>query len=344
MATLSLFLRDRTSVTIKDLHKAVAHLKRGVRALQLRCQMAKMHEGLYEPEPFAVDVGKWLRSHAPSEAVVHCCAGHYELLIGQALPELAMSLSFGNCLAHGAGGIETSCSFSYGELRIEISNRTGGGASHAGSSLNQYSTGLGLKDLHGLCKAMGIKYQSLASNDGLYWHSTIYLPARHIPASEVAGTAAADRLPERVRVAVVDDQKMIPRLVKYKIEKQCKSAVVEYFVLDTTERYEAFVEETLPGSCRQWDLVILDQHMPMTDQPATVRRGTDLISLLKQHDFDGCTVMHTGNSTAGEIATYKAAGAHGSIGKGTENFVDELCRIYSRFMGTAIPDLSELQE
>ena len=341
MATLSLYLRGSASVGFKELHKAVGHLKRGVRALQLRCQITKMYEGTFDPEPFRVDAGRWLRSHAPGEAVVECCPGLFTIGIGQALPDLAMSLSFGNCLAHGDGEILVGCTFSNETLRIEIRNRIrAAGRAGAAASLNQYSTGLGLDDLRSICKALGVKNQSAASRDGKYWHSTIYLPARRVPASEVAVRAAAPScLPEGIRVQVADDQEMIPRLVKHKIEKHCRSAVVDVSVLDTTTAHNTFTRETLPRDCSEWDLVILDQHMPMVDQPATVHHGTDLITLLKQHGFDGCIVMHTGNSTADEIANYMDAGAHGAIGKGAEKFVDELCQIYSRFMGDSIPYL-----
>ena len=69
---------------------------------------------------------------------------------------------------------------------------------------------------------------------------------------------APTRVPHNLRVAVLDDVRMIVRLCKMQLETQLHARVEGYHV-DTLAAYETFANVTIPENKYGWDIVILDQ-------------------------------------------------------------------------------------
>ena len=114
-----------------------------------------------------------------------------------------------------------------------------------------------------------------------------------------------------------------------KMLKHCASAQVEVYRINNTDAHMHFCETVIPDRARLWDIVILDQHMPMDDRPGAIQTGTEMLPVLARYGCNALIVMHTGNTTAKDIMMYSNAGAHGTISKGTSTFIADVLDLYT---------------
>ena len=65
-------------------------------------------------------------------------------------------------------------------------------------------------------------------------------------------------VPRNLRIAVLDDIRMIVRLCTMQLQKQLHARVEGYHI-DTMSAYNEFADVTIPKNKCGWDIVILDQ-------------------------------------------------------------------------------------
>ena len=224
-----------------------------------------------------------------------------------------------------------------GLLRMDISNlMKDANAPPAGpgnilgmhQQLGNFSNGLGLEDMEDVCQRRNVPYRTFKRDNR--WHSVIELRAS-VAAATPTPDASAPPLPANLRVVIVDDQKMILRMAATLLRRNCAGIKVSTFRLDTLDSYNSFCSSA-KHACTTWNLFIVDQHFDYMHEKGVMKHGTDLLKLVLDCGFEGCLVMHSGNTTGSDIATYSACGAHGTVGKGAPNFADELARIYDNFL------------
>ena len=93
------------------------------------------------------------------------------------------------------------------------------------------------------------------------WHSCIEVSADRLGAQNdtSAETIPARALvPHNLRVAVLDDVRMIVRLCKLQLQTKLH-ACVEGYHINTLAAYNEFVNVTIPRNKNGWDIVVLDQ-------------------------------------------------------------------------------------
>jgi hypothetical protein len=108
--------------------------------------------------------------------------------------------------------------------------------------------------------ALSVCIQSGAGDDGR-WHSSIRVSAVRLNSKKEIASASIPSpslVPHNLRVAVVDDVRMIVKLCKMQLQRELHACVEDYHV-DTLEAYETFVNVTIPEKKCGWDIVILDQ-------------------------------------------------------------------------------------
>ena len=266
------------------------------------------------------------------------------------------SCSAGNCVKHGAGDVVVSCTYDpepsnaskspdpedppqdkpRGVLLMDISNRlkdinapsASGKLLGMHQQIGNFSNGLGLGDMRDVCQRRNVPFSTFASDNR--WHSVIELRASVTVATPTTETSFPP-LPANLQVVIVDDQKMILRMSATLLRKRFAGIKVSTFRLNTLDSYKSFCASARKA-CTQWNILIVDQHFDYMHESGCMKHGTDLLKLVLDCDFKGCLVMHSGNTTGSDIATYSACGAHGTVGKGVPNFADELARIYDNFI------------
>ena len=107
---------------------------------------------------------------------------------------------------------------------------------------------------------LSICIQCGAGDDGR-WHTSIQVSAARVSSTKevTAESIHSPKLvPRNLRIAVVDDIRMIVRLCTMQLKKQLNARVEGYHV-DTLSAYNEFANVTIPKNKCGWDIVILDQ-------------------------------------------------------------------------------------
>jgi len=115
------------------------------------------------------------------------------------------------------------------------------------------------------------------------------------------------------RIVVIDDNQTILQVVRKLLCNFFTGAIIETILINSPVSYEHFVSRTIPEQHHDWDIVLMDQDLILSNN--STKFGTDLIRVLKSFKCNACIMMHSANTGPEDISLYKSAGADGFIKK-----------------------------